>query len=412
MGGGTPSIVPSLRARAEPPYAVRVNLSRTRDIRITCAPGLVPWLTEELTPLELPLVSRMRTGLATHGTWTDTWRLCLELRTAFQVLYPIASFRCASPDELYRRTRALAWEDVLGPDTYLTVESRVDDPSIDNSMFPNLRLKDAIVDRLQEKTGRRPDSGPERKGAVVHLFWKDGEATIALNAAGRKLADRGYRRNPHRAPLQETLAAAIILATGWRGEVPLVLPMCGSGTLAIEAALIALDRAPGLLRSRFGFESILGFEAETWSGLRAAARRRSRRALDVRITASDIDELAIAAARRNAETAGVAHLIDFHVCDFASTPMPDRAGVLVVNPEYGARMGTEEDLRPTYERLGSFFKERCPGFTCHVLSGNRTLAASLGLKASRKVPFFNADIECRLLRYEMWAGTQREPLVS
>ena len=383
-----------------------MDLARPRDIRITCAPALAPWLSQEMAPLELPVTARTKTSVTTHGTWTDTWRLCLELRTALQVLYPIKSFRCRSPDDLYREARSMAWEEILAPDGYLTVESRVEHPSINNSMFPNLRLKDAIVDRIAAETGGRPDSGPERRGVVVHLYWKDERATIALNASGRKLADRGYRRNPHKAPLQETLAAAIMLATGWKGQCPLALPMCGSGTLAIEAALIALDRAPGLLRSTFGFEHVRGFDEKHWSALRAAARRRARKTPSVPIVASDLDERAVAAARRNAETAGVAHLIEFYEADFASAPLPSSPGVLIVNPEYGARLGQEELLQPTYERLGSYFKDRCAGWSCFVFSGNRYLTGSIGLKASRRVPFFNAQIECRLLKYEMWQGSR------
>jgi putative N6-adenine-specific DNA methylase len=384
-----------------------MDLDRPRDIRITCAPALAPWLSEELAPLDLPVTVRTKTSVTTHGTWTDTWRLCLELRTALQVLYPLRSFQCRSPDELYREVRSMAWEEVLSPDGYLTVESRVDHPSINNSMFPNLRVKDAIVDRISAETGRRPDSGPERRGVVVHLFWKGERATIALNASGRKLADRGYRRNPHKAPLQETLAAAILLATGWKGECPLALPMCGSGTLAIEAALIAMDRAPGLLRSRFGFEHVLGFDEDRWTALRSAVRRRAGKTPGVPIIASDLDDRAIEAARRNAETAGVTHLIEFHVADFATAPLPSEPGVLIVNPEYGARLGQEELLQPTYERLGSYFKERCAGWTCFVFSGNRYLTGNIGLKANRRIPFFNAEIECRLLRYEMWQGSKQ-----
>ncbi len=383
-----------------------MDLAPSRDIRITCAPTLASWLSEELAPLELPVRSRTKTSVTTHGTWTDTWRLCLELRTALQVLYPLKSFRCRSPDDLYRETRSMAWEAIIAPDGYITVESRVDHPSINNSMFPNLRLKDAIVDRITAETGARPDSGSERRGVVVHLYWKGDRATIALNASGRKLADRGYRRSPHKAPLQETLAAAIMLATGWKGDSPLALPMCGSGTLAIEAALIALGRAPGLLRSKFGFEHVLGFDPDRWSSLRAAARRRAGKTPGVPIVASDIDEHAVEAARRNAETAGVARLIEFHVADFATAPLPSSPGVLIVNPEYGIRLGQEELLQPTYERLGNYFKERCADWTCFVFSGNRYLTGNLGLKASRRFPFFNADIECRLLKYEMWRGSK------
>jgi putative N6-adenine-specific DNA methylase len=182
--------------------------------------------------------------------------------------------------------------------------------------------------------------------------------------------------------------------------------MCGSGTLAIEAALIALARAPGLLRSKFGFEHVRGFDEDRWSALRAAARRRADKTPGVPIVASDLDDRAVDAARRNAETAGVAHLIEFHVADFAAAPLPSPPGVLIVNPEYGARLGQEELLQPTYERLGSYFKDHCADWTCFVFSGNRYLTANIGLKASRRIPFFNAEFECRLLRYEMWKGSK------
>jgi putative N6-adenine-specific DNA methylase len=381
-----------------------MDLRKPADIRITCAPAIGPWLAEEVSGLGLEVVRPLKAGAIVRGNWQDAWRLCLELRTAFQVLFPIKSFRCNSPDDLYRAARSIEWETLVDPDGYVTIESKVDHPSINNSMFPNLRLKDAIVDRFMETVGRRPDAGSERRGVVVHLFWSRERATISLSAAGRKLADRGYRRNPHKAPLQETLAAAIVMATGWKGDVPLALPMCGSGTLAIEAALIALDRAPGLLRAKYGFTHVRGFDEDAWNAMRRDARKRAAKTPGVPIVASDIDAGAIEAARRNAETAGVAQLIDFHVCDFEQAPLPEAPGVLIVNPEYGARLGEAEALRPVYERLGAYFKQRCPGWTCHLFSGNRDLTPAIGLKASRKVPFFNADIECRLLRYEMWSG--------
>ena len=173
-----------------------MDLDRVADIRVSCAPGLVPFVSDELAALGVITGERARTGVTVKGTWVDAWRLCLELRTAFGVLYPLETFACSSPDALYRRVRSMAWDSLLEPRGYLTVESNVDHPSITNSMFPNLRVKDAIVDRMVEVTGGRPDSGPKRIGAVVHLYWKGERATISLNAAGRKLADRGYRRQP------------------------------------------------------------------------------------------------------------------------------------------------------------------------------------------------------------------------
>lgn len=376
-----------------------------RPLRVTCAPGLAPFLAEELRDLGLEPDKVVKTAVIVPGTWEDACRLCLELRTAFTVLFPLATMPCDSPKTLYHQVRSLPWEEIIEPDGYLTVESKVDHPSIDNSMYPNLQVKDAICDHLNKLFGRRPDSGSDRRGVVVHLAWRGREMTLSLNVAGRKLADRGYRRMPHRAPLQETLAAGIIAATEWDGTVPLALPMCGSGTLAIEAALIALDRAPGLLRQTgFACERSIGFDHDAWAHERNAIRRRAARELSVPIVASDIDPAAIEAARRNAETAGIAHLLEFHVGDFAEVPLPAEPGVLIVNPEYGERLGDEERLGEDYARFGRWLKDHAGGWTAHVLSGNPGLTRHLGMKTSRRVPFFNGGIECRLLRYDVRAS--------
>ena len=164
-------------------------------------------------------------------------RLNLWLHTAFAVLYMLDEFECRDAEALYRATVKLPWEDIIPADEYISIVSYVDNPTINNSMFPNLKLKDAIVDRIMKKEHRRPDSGPQRTNIVINLYWKDDRAWLYLNTSGNKLSDRGYRRIPHKAPMQETLAAAVIMATGYTGETPLVAPMCGSGTLAIEAAL-------------------------------------------------------------------------------------------------------------------------------------------------------------------------------
>ena len=210
----------------------------------------------------------------------------------------------------------------------------------------------------------------------------------------------------------------MVMESGWDGRRPLLLPMCGSGTLAIEAALLALDRAPGLLRLGFGFEQTLGLDEPRWKDLRAEVRRRARKHIDAAIIATDIDPDAVEAARRNAMTAGVEHLIRFEVCDFAETPVPEPAddaadgetpaGILIVNPEYGARLGDERALEPVYQRLGQWFRETLPGWHCNLLSGNPRLTKHLGLRASRRVPMMNATLECRLLAYEIRHRRRRD----
>ena len=252
--------------------------------------------------------------------------LNLKLRTAGHVLFEIDNFQAGDPEVLYKRLSRIAWEDYLLPDNFLSVDSSVRNPLIRDSRFVNQKAKDAIVDRLKTSYGRRPDSGPEKKGAVVYIYWVDTRCLVYLDTSGESLSRRGYRKMPFRAPVQETLAAAIVMETGWDGTSTLINPMCGSGTIAIEAALLALRRAPGLLRGNFGFMHINGFPAEKWNELRRQVRAESMRSTrkDLgRIIATDISREAIKAARHNASTAGVDHLIEFSVCDFSKTAVPE-----------------------------------------------------------------------------------------
>ena len=383
-----------------------MNMDRRYRVRVTCAPGLSDLLQEEIKSLGLQSVDTDYTGVNLVITLADAMRLNLYLRTAFSVLILLKHFRCPSPKALYRHAASYAWEELIPADGYLSVESHVDNPKINNTMFANMRLKDAIVDRISEKMGRRPDSGPARTGVVINLYWKKDHAYIYLNTSGRKLADRGYRKIPHKAPMQETLAAGVLLRAGCRPGVPVVNPMCGSGTLAIEAALIVADRPPGLVRLHFGIEHIIGFDRDTWNSLRAEARKKGKGKHNTPIIASDIDPAAVEAARRNARTAGVEHLIEFHTCDFADTPVPRMPGIVILNPEYGKRLGNTDELKNTYKRIGDFFKQKCSHCTGYVFTGSPELGKCVGLKASSRSVFFNSGIECRLLRFDMYSGSR------
>ena len=384
-----------------------MDLDEPRTIRITCAPGLVGYLQREVEDLGYTVDSTRPTGLELSASMRDAMRLNLFLRTGFNVLQLIEAFTCTDPIELYARTTALPWEEMIAPDEYLCVVSSVSTPTITDWRFASLKVKDAIVDRVADVVGSRPNSGPQRENFVVHLYWSGDDCRLFFNTSGRKLADRNYRKIPHTAPMQETLAAAVILATGYDGSVPLVNPMCGSGTLAIEAALIASGRPPGLLRSNFGFMHHKAFDAEAWKSMRRQAKKmRNKRAI-APILATDVDQQAIWAAKKNAETAGVHHMIQFEVCDFADTTIPPEKGIVLLNPEYGERVGVMAELEKTYARIGDFFKQSCPGWTGYIFTGNIALANKVGLKVSRRMEFFNAKIDCRLLKYELYEGTQR-----
>jgi len=386
-----------------------MDLDRPGRIRVTCARMLSPYLSEELAALGFAVETTMESYADVRGTLRDAMRLNLYLHTAMSVLYELKEFPCDSPEMLYEAVREMAWEKIIPEDGYLSVISRASHPSITNWMYASLKVKDAIVDRISEQCGRRPDSGSDRTGVVVNLFWEDNTAAIFLNTSGGKLSDRGYRRRPHKAPMQETLAAGVVLATGYTGEQTLVNPMCGSGTIATEAALIATGRAPGLLRSDFGIMKVKGFDAEPWSAIRREAMKTRRKEKPTKIIATDRDPKAIDAAIANAKTAGVDHAIEFTVCNFEETPIPPGGGIVILNPEYGERLGEIKELEETYEHIGDFFKQKCAGYTGYIFTGNLELAKKVGLKASRRIIFYNAQIECRLLKYEMYEGTRKKP---
>lgn len=378
------------------------------SILVTCPKRLSTFLRDEIAALDLPIINEMVTGVETEGTLVDAMRLNLHVRTGHRVLFLVKRFTARNADELYREASQVAWEEYIDADGYMSVISSVENETIRDTQYANVRCKDAIVDRIRKVSGRRPDSGAERRGVVIFLYWKDDDCAIYIDTSGEPLSRRGYRKIPWKAPMQETLAAAVVLATGWHGYGSFINPMCGSGTLAIEAALIALDRAPGLQRENFAFQHLKGFDARHWEAIRKQARSSGRRKLEGKIIATDFNPEAVVAARKNAVAAGVDHLIEFSICDFAETPVPeDDEGVVLLNPEYGERLGELRKLEVTYSRIGDFFKQRCLGYTGYVFTASPDLAKRIGLRTSRKIPFYNTTLDCRLLEYELYRGTRK-----
>lgn len=381
--------------------------TKKSTIVITCAKGVAPFLKQEVLSLGFPLLSEGKAEIETEGSMEDALRLNLLVRTGQRILFLLESFDAKTPDDLYKRISQIGWEDYIPEESYFSVTSSVHNPTIKDSRFANVKCKDAVVDRLKRKRGRRPDTGPERDRAVVHLYWRGNRCQIFLDTSGEPLSRRGYRTIPLKAPMQETLAAAVILATGWAGDRNFISPMCGSGTVAIEAACIALRRAAGLLRSNFGFMHLKGFDEPSFKALRRKIRVEAKDRLHGRIIATDVSQQAVEGAKKNAATAGVDRFIEFGVCDFSETPVPEGGGVIVLNPEYGERMGEIEDLKKTYSRIGDFFKKKCNGYTGFVFTGNLELAKKVGLRTRRRIPFYNGPIECRLLEYDLYEGSRR-----
>ncbi|MBS3907636.1 MAG: class I SAM-dependent RNA methyltransferase [Syntrophaceae bacterium] len=385
---------------------------RKSRIVITCAKGIVPFLEEELRLLEFPIHSEGIASVETEGAMDDAMRLNLFIRTGHRVLFFLERFKARDPDDLYREVSAMKWEDLIPEEGYLCVTSTVDNPTIKDTRFANVKIKDAIVDRIKRVRGRRPDSGSERDRTVVHLFWKNETGSLFVDTSGEPLSRRGYRKIPLKAPMQETLAAGVVLATGWKGSGNFVNPMCGSGTLAIEAALIGLGRPPGLLRSNFGFMHLKGFDESSWREIRRKARATAKDTMNGKIIATDMSGEAVQGAKKNAQTAGVERWIDFGICQYGETPVPNGEGVMILNPEYGERMGDRDALREIYKGIGDFFKKRCQGYRGYIFTGNLDLAKRVGLRTKRRIPFYNSNIECRLLEYYLYEGSQQKNIAK
>ena len=380
-----------------------------RRILVTCSKGTAPYLQQEILALGLPVHEESEAAVETEGTMEDAMLLNLSLRTGQRVLLLLHEGRAKTPGDLYDGTINLPWEDILHEDGYVCITSSVDTPEIRDPRYANLKVKDAIVDRLRNLFRCRPDSGSDRTGAVVHVYWKDDLYRIFADTSGEPLSRRGYRKIPLIAPMQETLAAAVIMATGWTGDEPLINPMCGSGTLAIEAALIARRRAPGLLRDNFGFLHLKGFDDDLWQRVRLKVRKGERKEIPGLIIATDISLDAVRAAGVNAGRAKMGRYIQFRQCPFEDTSMPGGKGIVVMNPPYGQRLGEEADLAGLYKGIGDFFKERCEGYRGYVFTANLDLAKKVGLRTSRRVILYNGELESRLLEYEIYEGSRKQP---
>jgi putative N6-adenine-specific DNA methylase len=377
-------------------------------ITITCHKRLAPYLEQEVKELGFEVDETFVTGVHMKGTVKDCIKLNLNLRCASQVLYSLKQFEAIDADEIYSNLFTYPWEDLIPQGGYFSVTSNVQNETINNSMYANLRVKDAIVDRMRDKTGERPSTGAELSGVVINLFWKNDRAEVFIDTSGDSLARHGYRKIPGRAPMLEALASATILATRWDKKSPFINPMCGSGTVAIEAALIATNTRPGLFRDNYAFMHLKGYDEEVYLREMELLNNQIIDLPELKIIATDYSDMAIANARKNAIAAGVADMIKFSVCDFADTPVPQgEAGVMFVNPEYGERLGEVAELEETYKRIGDFMKQKCKGYFGYVFTGNLDLAKKIGLKAKRRIEFYTSTIDCRLLEYELYEGTRR-----
>ena len=379
--------------------------------------GLSELLAEELKPLGATHLRVLSGGVHFQGTLEVAYGACLWSRVASAVLLELATFDADTPDELYAGVRNMDWRQHIGPEATLACEFTATQSPLHHSQFAMLRTKDAIVDQLRESRGARPNIDTDDADVRVHVHAQRRRITVSLNLAGESLHQRGYRMRGGIAPLKENLAAGILLRTGWpemaRAGAAFVDPMCGSGTFVIEASLIARDIAPGLLRTRFGFEGWSQHDSELWRRVKAdAVARRAESAAHGPIRGSDQDARSVRSALENIERAGLTRVVHVERRELDRVERPgDGIGLLCTNPPYGERLGEHPELEALYQKLGAKLREQFGGWRAVVLTGNAELGRAIGIRARRAHTLWNGPIECRLLRFDIeprWFESSRD----
>lgn len=366
------------------------------------ARGLVEPLEQELKDLGLKVTDRYIGGVFFEGPWADCYKANLQSRLASRILKPILDFTAYQPEELYAQILRHDFTKYIKPTQSISIDASVSESMMRDQRFVAMKVKDAIVDQFRDKYGVRPDVDNENAALRINVRVIKNQFNVAIDTSGESLFKRGYRKEVGEAPLKENLAAGLLKVTEWDGQSPLVDFMCGSGTFLIEAAMMAMNIAPGINRKRFGFQNWLGFDKEAWENVVQEAMDAEKEELPFKFYGFDIDSKVIRNAKENAQRAGVDSVIEFKKESVATVEPPVEKGMIVVNPPYGARIGDEDNLRDVYRDLSFTLKHRFKGWDAWILSGNKELIADLKLKSTRKHFVFNGNIECRFLKYSMF----------
>jgi putative N6-adenine-specific DNA methylase len=382
-----------------------LSSSRSEAFFVSCPRGLEDLLLGELASLGAAEPKAVPGGALFLGDWASCYRVNFWSRVASRVLWRIAQFDYTTEHDLFEKTKRVDWPRFFAVERTLRVNVTAQKSPLKSLEFATLRIKDAVCDRFRDAQGKRPSVDRAQPDVRVHAFLEGTRATLYLDTSGEPLFKRGWRMGVAEAPLRENLAAGIVMLTGWRPEMPLLDPMCGGGTLLVEAAAMARGRAPGAKRS-FGFEKLSAFEAKTWERVRDADKKAPP--ADLRLYGSDVDPKALNAARRNLAEAGIERWVTLQRADVLDISAPAPSGVMVANPPYGERMGSEEELALFYPKLGDALKRHFAGWRCYIFTADLRLPKLIRLQPSRRTPLWNGALECRLYEFSIVAGSHRK----
>lgn len=368
--------------------------------------GLEALLSAELAALGAREVTQLPGGVAFRGDWGVCYAANLWSRLASRVLWRVAEFGYASENDLYAAAREVDWTRHFPVERTLRVNVSATRSPLKSLDFATLRVKDAVCDRFRDAAGRRPDVDRANPDVRVHVFLEAARGALYLDTSGEPLFKRGWRSGAGEAPLRENLAAGLVLLSGWKFDEPLLDPMCGAGTILVEAAAMARGRAPGARRT-FGFENLKVFDPKLWERVKRETTEASRPSRALQLYGSDNDPRALADARRNIAAAGVDRWVKLERADILERAAPAPGGVLIANPPYGERLGSKDALANFYPKLGSALKQRFAGWRCHFFTADLRLPKLVRLQPQRRVPLFNGALECRFYEFRIVAGSHR-----
>ncbi len=368
--------------------------------------GLESVLATELADLGASDVKSVNRAVTFTGNKELLYRVNYCARTALSFLMPIGDFHIKSKDDLYKGGLRIDWSKFMDPDNTFSIAPVINSPHFTHSGYAGLLLKDAIADYFREKSGRRPSVNTEDPDILINLHISNDQVSISLDSSAVPLFKRGYRQEQAVAPLNEVLAAGILLMSGWNASVSLLDPMCGSGTFPIEAGLIACNIPPGKFRKFFGFQKWKDYDEILFNNIKSTADQAVT-VSPVKISGSDISEHAVLQTKTNISKAGLSDVITVEVADFKDVKGLDSEGVIFLNPPYGQRLNPEE-LDGLYSMIGTTLKHSFPGYTAWLITSNKESLKNVGLKHAEKHTLFNGALECTLLKYEMYQGTKKQ----
>ncbi len=368
--------------------------------------GLEGVLAQELKEAGASDIEPLNRAVGFSGDRRLLYKANYCLRTAVSILMPIADFRINSPDDLMKNSLKIEWAKYLDSNQTFLVVPVVNSPLFRHTGYPGLVLKDAIADWFRKRKGSRPSVDTRNPGIVFNLHISGNKVTISVDSSVIPLFKRGYRKEQGTAPMNEVLAAGIILLSGWDGKSPLIDPMCGSGTIPIEASLIALGIPPGKFRTYYGFQRWKDYN----SGLFDRVRKECEREIisgKLNISGSDISEEAVIHAKRNSESAGLEGLINFRQSDFSQLKPIEDEGFILINPPYGQRI-KPSDSEALYSMIGSTLKHSFPGYKACIISSDKEALKHVGLKPAKKIILYNGALQCELIEYDLYSGSHKK----